>query len=143
MQSDGSATTLEGFSTWQAFSVLVVDDEEGMRSFLERALKSRCGLVEAAGDVGEGVFLARERDLQDADEVVFFGVDLEAMVRRRYRQGWRRRRQGHDRLHRLRGLHQGARAQESGRQRQRCRLEDTMLHHGARLWHQTERNGAA
>jgi len=36
---------------WQAHSVLVVDDEEGMRSFLERALRHRCGMVEVAPDV--------------------------------------------------------------------------------------------
>ncbi|NMF97082.1 sigma-54 dependent transcriptional regulator [Aromatoleum toluolicum] len=35
---------------WQAHSVLIVDDEEGMRSFLARALKPRCGLVETAPD---------------------------------------------------------------------------------------------
>ncbi|MCC4114500.1 sigma-54 dependent transcriptional regulator [Aromatoleum toluclasticum] len=35
---------------WQAHSVLIVDDEEGMCSFLERALKPRCGLVETAPD---------------------------------------------------------------------------------------------
>ena len=33
---------------WEQHSVLVVDDEEGMRSFLCRLLASRCGLVEAA-----------------------------------------------------------------------------------------------
>lgn len=33
---------------WQQHSVLVVDDEEGMRSFLVRLLTSRCGLVETA-----------------------------------------------------------------------------------------------
>ena len=49
MQAE-SETTAAGFGNWQAFSVLVVDDEEGMRSFLERALKSRCGLVEAVPD---------------------------------------------------------------------------------------------
>jgi len=36
---------------WHAHSVLIVDDEEGMRSFLERALKPRCGMVEVAADV--------------------------------------------------------------------------------------------
>lgn len=51
MQSEGGASALAGFGNWQAFSVLVVDDEAGMRSFLERSLKSRCGLVEAVGDV--------------------------------------------------------------------------------------------
>jgi DNA-binding NtrC family response regulator len=42
---------LAGFGNWQAFSVLIVDDEEGVRNFLERSLKSRCGLVEAVADV--------------------------------------------------------------------------------------------
>jgi len=36
---------------WQQYSVLVVDDEEGMRSFISRALGPRCGLVETAGSV--------------------------------------------------------------------------------------------
>ena len=27
------------FGNWQAYSILIVDDEAGMRSFLERALK--------------------------------------------------------------------------------------------------------
>ncbi len=35
------------FGPWPQHSVLVVDDEEGMRSFLARALGSRCGLVES------------------------------------------------------------------------------------------------
>lgn len=34
--------------SWQQYSVLVVDDEEGMRSFLQRTLATRCGLVETA-----------------------------------------------------------------------------------------------
>lgn len=41
------------FGNWQAFSILVVDDEAGMRSFLERALKARCGTVATAGSVEE------------------------------------------------------------------------------------------
>ncbi len=41
----------EEFGNWQGFSVLIVDDEAGMRSFLERALTSRCGLVESVGSV--------------------------------------------------------------------------------------------
>jgi DNA-binding NtrC family response regulator len=40
-----------GGTDWQQYSVLVVDDEEGMRSFITRALGSRCGLVEAADSV--------------------------------------------------------------------------------------------
>jgi DNA-binding NtrC family response regulator len=43
------------FGNWQAFSVLIVDDEAGMRNFLERALRSRCGRVEAASSVEEAV----------------------------------------------------------------------------------------
>lgn len=49
MQSDSARTT--DFGNWQAFSILVVDDEAGMRSFLERALKARCGQVAVAGNV--------------------------------------------------------------------------------------------
>ncbi len=37
--------------SWPEHSVLVVDDEEGMRSFLARALAPRCASVEVAGDV--------------------------------------------------------------------------------------------
>ncbi|MEW5889553.1 MAG: sigma-54 dependent transcriptional regulator [Pseudomonadota bacterium] len=40
--------------SWQQYSVLVVDDEEGMRSFLQRTLANRCGLVEAAASAEEG-----------------------------------------------------------------------------------------
>lgn len=43
--------TEEEFGNWHAFSILVVDDEAGMRSFLERALKRRCGAVETAENV--------------------------------------------------------------------------------------------
>jgi DNA-binding NtrC family response regulator len=35
---------------WQAHSILVVDDEEGMRNFLERTLARRCGMVQSAAD---------------------------------------------------------------------------------------------
>ncbi|HSO06913.1 MAG TPA: sigma-54 dependent transcriptional regulator [Pelomicrobium sp.] len=43
---------------WQQHSVLVVDDEEGMRSFLTRALRHRgCGMVEAVPSAEEGARL--------------------------------------------------------------------------------------
>jgi DNA-binding NtrC family response regulator len=45
------------FGDWQQHSVLIVDDEPGMRSFLERALKQRCGLVETAASAEEGARL--------------------------------------------------------------------------------------
>ncbi len=36
---------------WQEYSVLIVDDEPGMLSFLHRALAARCGIVDSAGSV--------------------------------------------------------------------------------------------
>lgn len=36
---------------WRQYSVLIVDDEPGMLSFLQRALSSRCGLVDCADTV--------------------------------------------------------------------------------------------
>lgn len=43
---------------WQQHSVLVVDDEEGMRSFLTRALRHRgCGMVEAVASAEDGARL--------------------------------------------------------------------------------------
>lgn len=57
MPADSNTATLPAFGNWQAFSALVVDDEEGMRSFLQRTLTSRCGLVEAAGSVEQATEL--------------------------------------------------------------------------------------
>lgn len=36
---------------WREYSVLIVDDEPGMQSFLQRALSARCGVAECAGSV--------------------------------------------------------------------------------------------
>jgi DNA-binding NtrC family response regulator len=41
-------------NAWQQYSVLVVDDEEGMRNFLQRTLAGRCGLVETADSAESG-----------------------------------------------------------------------------------------
>ncbi|NTV68561.1 MAG: sigma-54-dependent Fis family transcriptional regulator [Azonexaceae bacterium] len=38
-------------ATWQQYSVLIVDDEPGMQSFLQRALSKRCGVADCAGSV--------------------------------------------------------------------------------------------
>ncbi len=57
MQPETDSGKLAGFGNWQAFSILVVDDEEGMRSFLERSLKARCGQVEAVADVANAARL--------------------------------------------------------------------------------------
>ncbi|MBA2350701.1 MAG: sigma-54-dependent transcriptional regulator [Burkholderiales bacterium] len=43
--------------SWLQHSVLIVDDEPGMRNFLRRALESRCGLVETAASAEEGAQL--------------------------------------------------------------------------------------
>lgn len=39
--------------SWPELAILVVDDEAGMRSFLERALQPRCARVDTAGDVNQ------------------------------------------------------------------------------------------
>src|SRR5512139_3544012 len=36
---------------WREYSVLIVDDEPGMQSFLQRALSARCRVAECAGSV--------------------------------------------------------------------------------------------
>ena len=46
---------------WKHYSVLVVDDEPGMLSFLQRALTSRCGVVDTAGSVEQAEPLLRRR----------------------------------------------------------------------------------
>ncbi len=45
----------------QQYSVLVVDDEPGMLSFLKRALDRRCGRVDTAGSVEEAIPLLRRQ----------------------------------------------------------------------------------
>ena len=52
-EADGAAPA----ASWKQYSILVVDDEEGMRSFITRALAGRCGLVEAAASAEEGAAL--------------------------------------------------------------------------------------
>ena len=46
---------------WKQYSILVVDDEPGMLSFLQRALVSRCGVVDTAGSVEQAESLLRRR----------------------------------------------------------------------------------
>jgi DNA-binding NtrC family response regulator len=48
--TEGGTTVDLAEYSWQAHSVLVVDDEEGMRNFLERTLVRRCGMVQSAAD---------------------------------------------------------------------------------------------
>ena len=46
---------------WKQYSVLVVDDEPGMLSFLQRALTPRCSVVDTAGSVEQAEPLLRRR----------------------------------------------------------------------------------
>ncbi len=55
MKKSSEADNVADFGNWQAFSILVVDDEAGMRSFLERALQARCGAVEVAANVEQAI----------------------------------------------------------------------------------------
>jgi len=50
---------------WQEYSVLIVDDEPGMQSFLQRALSTRCGVADCAGSVEQArpLFERRRYDL--------------------------------------------------------------------------------
>jgi DNA-binding NtrC family response regulator len=50
-----------GEASWKEYSVLVVDDEPGMLSFLQRALGQRCGSVDGAGSVEQAATLLRRR----------------------------------------------------------------------------------
>jgi DNA-binding NtrC family response regulator len=49
------------FGSWHQHSVLVVDDEPGMRNFLTRALSARCEIVDAAATVEDAVRLVEQR----------------------------------------------------------------------------------
>lgn len=58
MSSSHSAAAL---GNWQALSALVVDDEPGMRNFIERSLKERCGVVASAASAEEGAKLVERQ----------------------------------------------------------------------------------
>lgn len=55
------ATVPDTFGSWPQSSVLVVDDEPGMRSFLTRALSTRCGRVASAASVEEATRLIDDK----------------------------------------------------------------------------------
>ena len=46
---------------WKQYSVLVVDDEPGMLSFLQRALTQRCGVVDTANSVEQALPMLQRR----------------------------------------------------------------------------------
>jgi len=57
--------TSERDAPWEQYSVLIVDDEPGMQSFLQRALSTRCGVADCAGSVEQArpMFSRRHYDL--------------------------------------------------------------------------------
>src|SRR4051812_6505728 len=59
--SDSDEPFTEAFGGWQQRAVLIVDDEPGMRSFLQRTLESRCSRVETAESVEEASVLLGQR----------------------------------------------------------------------------------
>src|SRR5574343_1768964 len=56
-----ASAALASDTPWKHYSVLVVDDEPGMLSFLQRALGQRCGSVNTAGSVEQAAPLLRRR----------------------------------------------------------------------------------
>ncbi len=54
-------TSANHHNAWQDYSILVVDDEPGMLSFLQRALSARCGNVDTANSVESAEPLCRRR----------------------------------------------------------------------------------
>lgn len=58
-ETDESFT--EAFGGWQERAILIVDDEPGMRSFLQRTLASRCSHVETAESVEQAAALLAQR----------------------------------------------------------------------------------
>jgi DNA-binding NtrC family response regulator len=56
---------------WAQASILVVDDEPGMRNFLVRTLKPRCKRIEEAADANEA---SRKLDEQQSDVVILDNI---------------------------------------------------------------------
>ncbi|MCL5980145.1 MAG: sigma-54 dependent transcriptional regulator [Gammaproteobacteria bacterium] len=54
---ESAATDAWAFSFWRECAVLVVDDEPGMRNFLDRVLTPRCASVHSAASAEEGMAL--------------------------------------------------------------------------------------
>lgn len=56
-----SSSTERPVADWPLWSILVVDDEQGMRNFLVKTLVPRCHQVMSAGSAEEGAEMLRER----------------------------------------------------------------------------------
>jgi len=61
LRPEADAPFVEAFGGWQERAILVVDDEPGMRSFLQRTLAGRCSRVETAESVEEASVLLGQR----------------------------------------------------------------------------------
>ncbi|MBL8518887.1 MAG: sigma-54-dependent Fis family transcriptional regulator [Betaproteobacteria bacterium] len=57
MSAAPPSSVAAGLGNWQPLAALVVDDEPGMRNFIERSLKERCGVVASAASAEEGARL--------------------------------------------------------------------------------------
>lgn len=61
MNTEKDEPFVEAFGGWQERSILIVDDEPGMRSFLQRTLVGRCNRVEAVESVEDANVLLGQR----------------------------------------------------------------------------------
>ena len=59
--NDRALPTPDGSDLWSPYSVLVVDDEAGMLSFLQRTLAKRCGRVDTVGSVEDAIPLLQRQ----------------------------------------------------------------------------------
>ena len=94
---------------WQRSAVLVVDDEEGMRNFLGKTLRARCGQVMAAASAEEADQLARAHrfDLVILD-ITLPGKSGITWLRELREQGYSRRGGADHRVRRPRNRDRGA-----------------------------------
>lgn len=61
INSDADESFSEAFGGWHERTILIVDDEPGMRSFLQRTLVNRCRQVETVDSVeAANVLLAQQ-----------------------------------------------------------------------------------
>ncbi|MBI2310954.1 MAG: sigma-54-dependent Fis family transcriptional regulator [Betaproteobacteria bacterium] len=56
-QEEAATPRTTDLGAWHQYSVLIVDDEAGMRNFLLRTLRNRCGLVETVASAEQGAKL--------------------------------------------------------------------------------------
>lgn len=76
---DARPDAKDAFGIWPQRSILVVDDEPGMRSFLQRSLEARCREVSTAGSIEEANALVAQQpfDLIILDNTLPDGTGVE------------------------------------------------------------------